>query len=150
MLNIIVGVDPDSTKHGVAIYVNGTLKDVTTLSLMKLMDKLVELQCNLDANISLHIENVCGQNTAFAKIGVKNARAGTAINRSVGKCQQAQLEVERMCEYLGVPYTRHKISKQWKDAAGKKVFERVTGWSGRSNEDSRSAAWFGYLGVTSK
>jgi hypothetical protein len=42
---------------------------------------------------------------------------------------------------------RHKVSKKWKDAAGKKEFERVTGWKGRSNEDTRSAAYFGYLGV---
>ena len=28
----------------------------------------------------------------------------------------------------------------------KKQFEKVTGWTGRSNEDTRSAAYFGWLG----
>ena len=35
----------------------------------------------------------------------------------------------------------------WKDKHGKIEFESVTGWTGRSNEDTRSAAYFGMLGV---
>ena len=152
MTKYIIGIDPDSSKHGVAIYKDSVLEDLLMNDLMSLMDNIVTIRGRIDfyATIEVHIENVCGQNAAFAKKGVANSRAGTAVNRSVGKCQQAQLEVERLCEYLGVPVVKHGISKQWKDANGKKVFERVTGWTGRSNEDSRSAAFMGYLGVTSK
>jgi len=39
---------------------------------------------------------------------------------------------------------RHRVSKMWKK--DKKQFELVTKWTGRSNEDTRSAAYFGWLG----
>lgn len=147
-MKTIIGIDPDSTKHGVAIYQNGHLEDLLSCDLMNLMDtiKTIKDRLTIDSAIEVHIENVCGQNAAFGKKGIANQRAATAVNRSVGKCQQAQLEVERMCEYLGVKVVRHKISKQWKTGESKDAFTRITGWTGRSNEDSRSAAWFGYLG----
>ena len=47
---------------------------------------------------------------------------------------------------LGVPYKLHKPQKgNW--AKDKARFEKVTGWKGRSNEDTRSAAYFGFLEI---
>ncbi len=149
MINITVGCDPDSKAHGVAIYVNGSLKELHTIPLIKLMGKLHELQGNIDANITMHIEDVNGVSAAFMGRDKKsNINVKLKMAQQIGQCKQAQIEVERLCEHLGIEVVKHKISKQWKDANGKKVFERVTGWTGRSNEDSRSAAYFGYLGVT--
>lgn len=142
---IIIGCDPDSDKSGISIYCNGELTACESKSLVNIY-LMLDWQRDAD-EIELHIENVCGQNAAFFRPGPKNAKAATAINRSVGKCQQVQIEIERIAEHFGIPVIRHPISKKWKSQAGKKEFERVTGWAGRSNEDSRSAAWFGYQGV---
>lgn len=144
MSKIIIGIDPDSKAHGVAVYINGELKVLECMELFSLYD-YASANSMKGFSVVVHIEDVCANNAAFQKSGVKNARAATAINRSVGKCQQAQIEVERMCEYLNVMVIKHKISKIWKK--DKAQFEKVTGWNGRSNEDTRSAAYFGWLGT---
>jgi hypothetical protein len=65
--------------------------------------------------------------------------------QSIGMCKQSQIELERLFESKGVKVVKHKISKMWKK--DKAQFEKVTGWTGRSNEDTRSAAYFGFLGL---
>ena len=150
MTKYVIGIDPDSDKHGVATYENGKLTRLDSMTLMQLMTYIQNLigSALFGEWIEFHIEDVCASNAAFAKKGVKNARAATAINRSIGKCQQAQIELERMINHLVGDFnvTKHKISKKWKDKNGKAQFEKVTGWTGRSNEDTRSAAYFGFLG----
>ena len=151
MSKYVIGIDPDSGAHGVAIYKDGKLAELKSMTLMQLMTytQNINEQIEFGEWIEFHIEDVCANNAAFAKKGVKNARASTAINRSLGKCQQAQVELERMIEHMfgsGL-ITKHKISKVWKDANGKKQFQKVTGWTSRSNEDTRSAAYFGWLGL---
>ena len=136
----VIGIDPDSDKHGVALYVDGQLLKLWNVNLIDFMDSI--LKFNLDA--TFHIEDVCANNATFAKVGVKNARANQAVARGVGKCQQAQVELMRVLDHYGVKYRRHKISKKWKKGD---EFKRVTGWKGRSNEETRSAAYFGYIGL---
>jgi hypothetical protein len=68
---------------------------------------------------------------------------------SIGRCQQAQLELMRWLDHHRLPYVLHKPQAgNWSDK--KALFEKITGWTGRSNEDSRAAAFFGYLEVTRK
>lgn len=142
---IIIGIDPDSNKHGVAVYRDGKLDHLCSRQLFGLFDLLTTLKA--EGRIQIHIEDVCAINATFSKQFVKNRRAETTISRSVGMCQQSQVELERMAKYLGVELVKHPISKKWKDAAtGKTILEKL-GWEGKSNEDTRSAAYFGYLGV---
>ncbi|PNH94075.1 hypothetical protein [Vibrio diazotrophicus] len=145
MNNYVIGLDPDSDKPGVAVYKNGKLIAVKSLGLFNLMDLLSGMKT--DGSIHAHIENVCANNARFKKGGVKNARAATAINRSIGMVQQSQRNLEEMLNHLGIGYTLHSIDSKWKSQKGKREFELVTGWKGQSNEDSRSAAYFGFLGV---
>lgn len=144
---IIIGCDPDSKKHGIALYQDGKLKRIESWGIMDAVIFLRFHSNQEDYCLELHIEDVCANNAAFAKKGVASQKAATNINRSIGKCQQAQIELERVFEHYGIPIVRHKISKKWKSQQGKAEFERNTGWSGRSNEDTRSAAWFGFLGI---
>lgn len=151
MSHYILGIDPDSKKHGVAIYKDGVLDDLLMNNLMNLMDTIVTIQglIDFDSSIVVHIEDVNGVSASFmARDKKSNINVRLKMAQQIGGCKQAQLEVERLCEYLNVPVVKHKISKQWKNQDGKQMFERLTGWTGRSNEDSRSAAYFGYLGVT--
>lgn len=142
---IIIGIDPDSKSHGVAVYRNGKLDLLCSLQLFGLFDMINTLK--REWMVEIHIEDVCAINATFSKQFVKNRRAETTVSRSVGMCQQAQTEIERMAEYLGVPVVKHPISSKWKDAAmGNQIMAKL-GWSGKSNEDTRSAAYFGYLGV---
>jgi hypothetical protein len=149
MSKYIIGVDPDSDKHGIAIYQDGELVRLSSMQLLGLkgfIDSLVKTS-KIDS-LEIHMEDTCANNAAFKKRGVKNSKSGTAVNRGVGRCQQAQIELERLFDYCEITVVKHKISKQWKDAVyGKMMFEQATGWKGRSNEDTRSASWFGYLGT---
>ena len=142
---IIIGIDPDSSKHGVSIYDNGILLYLCSMSLFELYD-MVKEKIETD-DIQIHMEDVCAINATFSKQFVKNRRAETTISRSVGMCQQAQMEVERMAAYLGVEVIKHPISSKWKDSTTGNPILKKLGWPGKSNEDTRSAAYFGYLGV---
>ena len=144
---IIIGIDPDSNKSGYAQYLNGEIKGLHPLSLVGIHEMFRFIDSSGE-NAELHIEDVNGiSSNAFSynkkdPIPVKLKKA-----EHVGKCKQAQIEIERIAEHFNIKIVRHAVSKQWKDQAGKKEFERVTGWTRRSNEDTRSAAFFGMLGV---
>ena len=144
MSKVVIGIDPDSKAHGVAVYLDNELIELKCLMLPEFIGLLEGYNKDFD-DIEIHIEDVCANSAAFQKSGIKNAKAATAINRSIGKCQQSQIELERFLTYYDVKVVKHKISKTWKK--DKAQFELVTGWGGRSNEDTRSAAWFGYYGV---
>ena len=141
-----VGIDPDSDRHGIAVYLNGTLAQLHNLQLLEIRELLLNMLN--EGCVVAHIEDTTAINTRFEKKGVKNEKAATAIDRSIGKVQQAQVEVERLLVSVGIRYTKQRISSAWKDPkSGKKQFELITGWNGRSNEDTRSAAYICFIGM---
>lgn len=147
-MKYVIGIDPDSNKHGVAIYENKKLIALESLSLMSVMSFLQSLHDNEGSLLDLvevHIENVCGMNAVFRQRQVGNGNVNSSMARRLGMCQQAQIELERMLIRFQLVPVKHKASKMWKK--DKKQFELVTGWTGRSNEDTRSAAYFGWLGL---
>ncbi len=147
MNKMIIGVDPDSEKSGFAAYYNGKLVELTCYSLI---DIYQFIKCELtDSNqeIELHIENVKGVKGIFAqRTSGKNKGVALMMAQNVGMCKQVQTEIERIASSLSVKVVHHQVSKMWKK--DKSQFEKLTGWTGRSNEDGRSAAYFGYLGLT--
>lgn len=148
MSKIIIGIDPDSKAHGVAVYMNGKLEILTCMSMMDIYNyiDLDVITAALDNHydVEFHIEDVCGMNAVFRQRQTGRKAIDMKMANSVGRCQQAQIELERMAEYFDIKVVKHKISKTWKK--DKAQFENVTGWRGRSNEDTRSAAYFGWLG----
>ena len=149
MSKIIIGIDPDSKAHGVAVYLDGKLigcEAMTLLSIYFMLTEWVNGVKNIDINdVTVHIENVCGMNAVFRQRQKTNQAVSMKMSNGVGKCQQSQVELERVFEYFGVKIVKHKISKAWKK--DKLQFEKVTGWTGRSNEDTRSSAYFGFIGA---
>jgi hypothetical protein len=140
MSKIIIGCDPDSKAHGIAVYSDGELLDLRCMSLVDIMN-----YTDWDDSFEVHIEDVNGVSAAFmARDKKANIHVKLKMAQNIGMCKQAQLELERFFESKGVKIVHHKISKMWKK--DKSQFEKVTGWTGRSNEDTRSAAYFGWLG----
>ena len=145
MSKVIIGIDPDSNKSGWSVFKDGKLICVTCKTLVEIIEYFNGAS-KLD--IELHIENVNGiSSNAFSvnrkdPLPVKLKKA-----EHVGKCKQAQIEIERIAEHFGIKVVRHGVSKMWKDSKIGKAALAGLGWDGQSNEDSRSACYFGHLGV---
>lgn len=149
MSKVCVGVDPDSEAHGIGVYRDGELvvcASATTCAII--LDHLPVWREWGDVVFS--IENVMANNFCYDIKLPKNTPAHTRKKieqdrmRKTGRCQQAQVELMRWLDRHQVPYVLHKPqSGNW--SKNKALFERITGWTGRSNEDSRSGAYFGWL-----
>jgi len=142
---IVVGIDPDSKAHGFAIYEDGKLGGLYEFNLSEILN-FIRIREELIGKMLFSIEDVLANDFVYARNMTKNNKVNMTIARSVGRCQQAQHELMVILDYMGVEYVKHKPQKgNW--AKNKKQFEQVTGWTGRSNEDTRAAAFFGWLGL---
>lgn len=147
MSKVIVGVDPDSSKSGFALFIDGKLTELDCLPLIGFyfsLDNLCEKYG--ESNIELHIENVKANKAVWHNKKGSQAAYGMTCQR-VGQCKQVQTEIERIAEQLNIKIVHHGVSKMWKDSVTGKAVLKDLGWHGQSNEDSRSACYFGYLGV---
>ena len=148
MNKLIIACDPDVDGKGFALYKDGQLENLLAMPIILFYEFCKKI--NADGNSSLtelHIEDLCAnKSSAFSHCRVDPPAVRYKKSESVGRCKQAQLEVEKIAEHFDIKIVRHRVSKKWKDVAGRKELERLTGWTGRSNPDTRSAAWFGYLG----
>lgn len=142
MSSIVVGIDPDSDKHGVAIYIDNKLCELKMCSTIEMVDFARLYPASL-----FSIEDVCANNFVYARNRHGSKNAQSAIAMRIGRCQQAQTELMRWLDSLGVAYKLHKPQKgNW--AENRPQFEKVTGWDKQSNADTRAAAYFGYLALS--
>ena len=143
MAKIVIGVDPDSDRHGTAIYRDGELIKLATqetyftaLNAKKYKD--------LGDDVLVSIEDVCANDFVYTRNTKKNKAVHAKVALCIGRCQQAQKELMRLLDYFKIEYVLHEPSAaNW--VKNKSRFQAVTGWSKRSNEDTRSAAYFGFL-----
>jgi len=144
---IVIGIDPSSQDkgHGVAVYDNGVLIE---LHMMKTIDIVLSLFEKYGKDAVYSIENVCANNFVYGRN--ENSKDSKDVHgekkRILGMCQQSQIELTRWLERFGINYVLHDPTrKNWHK--NKKLFESATGWNRQSNDDTRSAAYFGYLEV---
>ena len=68
MSKIIIGIDPDSQAHGVAVYDSGKLiklKSMTTIDIYKYIENLLASRRVYYYQIEAHIENVRARRAAW-------------------------------------------------------------------------------------
>ena len=143
-MKIVIGVDPDSDKHGVAIYVDGNLCDLAGLNRVDLIKRAISYR-DKGCEVLFSIEDVMANQSTWRAGGAVSKAVAAKMGHGIGRLYQALHELIRDLDANGFEYKLHKVSSNWKDAAGKKLFESATGWNSRSNEDTRSASWFGWL-----
>ncbi len=142
-MSIIIGIDPDSDKYGVAGYTHGKL---TTLVNFSIVD--MSLFLKNEESVDLYVvEDVLKNNFIYDRYNGKSTVVLRNVARSVGRCQQAQKHLVDFLRYYERPFKLVPPQKgNWADRNKyKNKFERMTGWTGKSNIDTRSAAYFGYL-----
>ncbi len=149
MSKLIIGVDPDSDKNGVAVYKDGELTDLKSLSTLNFYLWIEDILFNANPkDIQIHIEDLKAISASSFKHTPKmNQSVKNTTSESVGKCKQAQTEIENIASHFGIEVVKHRVSSKWKSTKEKKEFQEYTGWTKNSNEDTRSAAYFGYIGV---
>lgn len=146
--NLIIGIDPDVYKNGVAIY--NQEEQVLRLRCLKFFD-LYQYLWNNQESIKLVIIEAGYLN----KGNWHKVKGSPSINSKIGERTGANFEVSKkiveMCDFLNIPFKEIKpLSKIWK-GANKKVtaeeFEKITGIKGRTNQEMRDA---GLIALTYK
>ena len=144
---IVLGCDPDSEAHGIAIYRDGKLEQLEKWNISDLITFLAGSD-DLD-NLLFSIEDVMRNQFVYARNRHSSKSAQSKIAMHIGRCQQSQVEFQRVLGHFGVRFVLYPPSKgNW--AKNKPLFEKATGWTARSNEDGRSASYFGYLALADR
>jgi hypothetical protein len=140
-MSLIFGIDPDSAGFPLARYHAGALLDLQTVSTPELAELL---RCESSRPDLIVIEDVLANKGIYARNDHGSRRFTQQISQRVGMCKQMQVVAQSIAEHYGVPVIAVRPTKRnW--AKNKPLFEKATGWTGQSNEDTRSAAYFGFL-----
>lgn len=146
-MKYVIGIDPDSRGVPCAIYEDGKLVILKVYSLIQLYLCVKNLLDEGHA-VEFHVENLKAIScSSFSWKRTDNQKVRAKKSEHVGMCKQSQTEVENLAKELGIKVVHYGVSRAWKSASyGKPQFRKLTNWKGRSNEDTRSAAYFGFLG----
>ena len=142
-MSVVVGVDPDSKKYGVAVYIDGDLFELLNLDIVAMVQFIRDRSVDFYA-----VEDVKSNGFMYARNNNKNKSVAMNIAQKVGQCKQAQAH---LCEFLRaadqqiVPVG----PKRGNWAKNKTIFEAATGWKGCSNEDTRAAAFIAWTAMHS-
>jgi len=136
---LISGLGQDAASHGVAIYREGKLDALKMMPLPALREFLLAI----DGEKMVAIENVLANNFQYSRNFKGSAKVNMKQMLCVGRCQQAQQELIRELDHQDIPYVLYKPGGiNW--AASANVLRLFTGWTGKSNKDTRAAAYFGW------
>lgn len=130
-VQILIGIDPDTEKSGVAI-INGGLQ-LYNMTFFELYDFLFSFKTE---NVKVYIE--CG----FLNGGNRHKVFGgsLALNSKIGERIGANHEIAKkiceMCEYLKIEFTQVRPTKT-KSNSG--YFKIITGYNKRTNQEQRDA-----------
>ena len=141
--SLIIGIDPDIQKNGVAIVREGRLDQLMAYSFVELMQFI----------------DGCPEGTVFAVEDVEHNKPtfnrglkplqNLKVAQNVGAVKGAARHIfeyleHRDCRFIRVPPLRGHLKKAKKDS---KYFNQLTGWNGRSSEDKRDAALIALYGI---
>ena len=144
---IIIGIDPDMIASGVAVAQSDDRgKRLLHLQSIKLPKLLAFIKIYAADSVEIKLENPAANKSVFTRniAGAKNQRAvKDAIAMKVGKVMATTHHIRELLESAGytvkmVTPLKGPLKRQAKDDAN--YFNKVTGWTGRSNQDQRDAA----------
>ena len=147
-MKTIIGIDPDIVKSGLAVVRDNEILHLESLSFVDLVNAVSQVPYGKDGLV-IKIENPEAIKPLFGA-KTKNKRAiREKICQDVGKCKATARLICEVLESKG--YIVQKIKpltgptkKQAKASAD--YFNKITGWTGRSNEDKRDAALIALFG----
>lgn len=126
---MIIGLDP-GTNTGKAVFIDGKLTGMMTIAPHEILVHIREARRVIfeDSRLTSHVFTT-----------VKNRPAALKMARNVGEVDAWCKLIVAHCEQLGIPC--HGISPKGKGAKmDAEAFNKLTGWSYRSNQHERDAA----------
>ncbi len=140
--SLVVGIDPDLDKNGVAVLKDGLLAELKGL-------KFTALQAFIKAHPDAVyvLEDVELNKPTFNRN--LNDKANLKVAQNVGMVKGVARLIAEFLEEQDCRYTKTRplighLKHAKKDAA---YFNRLTGWEGKSNQDTRDAALLAIYGV---
>lgn len=140
-MSTVIGCDPDSAGFPIARFVDGKLEALEVLTTVQFCDLFRDSETRPDLFV---IEDVQANKAIYARNDIGGRKVAQQIAQRVGMCKQMQTVAVSIADHYGVQVIPVKpTSANW--ANDKARFEAATGWTGRSNKDTRSGAYFGWL-----
>ena len=142
MAELIIGIDPDVEKSGVAIWCDGWV-GIEVLSFFDLYDRLPQYKKDYDLKVIIEASwlnkkvNYHGGKGGAGQKPAHSVGTGQKIAHSVGRNHVIGQLLDQMCKKLGIETilvrpTRKKLDQH--------QFNEVTGHKGRTNPEKRDAA----------
>ena len=144
--DIIVAIDPDTIKSGVAVLETETKRmEISTLGFAQLIDFVkFELDACRKNNQSLIVLIEAGWLNAKSNFHGQTGYIGQRVAKNVGANHQTGKHIVEMCKWVGAETILQKpLNKGWKGANGKITHEELayfTGIMGKTSQDGRDAA----------
>lgn len=146
-IKYVVGIDPDLTKSGVGIY-DGRNIVLKTMSFWELIEFIDEKSTRVD---TLFVFEDINSNNAYHKGSGHGEKVKMTIMRKTGQAQGIAKLIEEYMKKKNVPYVMQKplkgVLKKWKKDTD--LFQKMTGYKGRSNQDNRDAIALAVFGASS-
>lgn len=139
---LIIGIDPDVDKSGVATINKKTMQ--FTLKTLRFFELFKYLEENKEFIKEVRVE----ASWLVKKTNWHNNKMGTGVASRIGSNTGANHEVGRkiieMCEHLGITYVQVKpLKKRWKGADGKITHKEIASmfasFPAKSNQEQRDA-----------
>lgn len=143
---MIIGIDPDLEKSGVAVVANGRIESLHKLELDDLCEFVAERYTD---GVLVVLEDVEINKPVFNR-GNQVRRVREKIAQNVGNVKATARHIDRMLTKRGVKIIKVAPLKGAVKRQAKKnsaYFNKLTGWTGRSNEDTRDAALLALFGI---
>lgn len=136
----VIGIDPDMRKCGI-VYFDEECFDINGFKQYNTSMLIEEIPSFIDNECTFAIEDV----NAIKTIYTKNRKGGQAVQsriaQNVGMVKASANIIQDYIEWHGgkVMLVPAGIGKQTKNNA--KLFAELTGYTGKTNEDTRDAYW---------
>lgn len=135
MSKMLIGIDPDVDKSGVAIMESGKLT-LKNLTMFELFDELTFIK-SLDVNVKIYIEAGWLNKTNWHTSGKMNIATVAQIGARTGANHETGRKIAEMCEYLKIDYELVRPTQSKVKAI---FFKQLTKYQGRTNQEQRDAA----------
>ena len=144
--DIIIGIDCDVTKSGVAYLDTATRRlEVSALTFPKLIDYLKFVKQKSDeSGQSVVVAVEAGWLNKISNYHTAASRGGQRISKDVGANHEVGKKIIEMCKHYGLEVVEQKpLKKCWKGKERKITHEEIayfTGLTGTTNQEMRDAA----------